>query len=111
VRPKCLVDRPPKRSRIDGRESVEQRFDSRKILPSVLARDQLAIEHRLHVVEIPAVASLQLRERLANQVEMTELRAPNALDEYPAVFPTRRDRDEIQRRGRLDVDLEVSFNA
>jgi hypothetical protein len=55
--------------------------------------------------------SLELRERLRVGIDVLEREAAEAIDEWTALTPAAGERDELRRRGGLDVDGQLVLDA
>jgi hypothetical protein len=101
-----LLNGTPERARVDRRVTVQPGLNLREVLEQPGPIDQSASEHLPHVALVLRVPALDLRQRLCVQVEMTECQTRFLGDERASVLPPLPDRNEIVRRGELDVDLE-----
>jgi hypothetical protein len=84
---------------------------SSKVGPEARRLDETAREHLSDVLQILRMPSLELRERLRVGIDVLEREAAEAIDEWTALTPAAGERDELRRRGELDVDGQLVLDA
>jgi hypothetical protein len=101
----------PKRGRVDCRVPVQSRRDGLEVVGEVIARDQASRQQLAHILDILRVPAFDLGERLRGRIEMMKGYEAFARDERAARLPVRTDRNEICRRGQLDVESQALLNS
>jgi hypothetical protein len=96
------VGNAAERGRIDVGEAVELAFDSGERAADARAIDQAEAEHRVHVLEILAVTTVDLGEGLPHELEVVHGKLPLLHLEAAAILPSVSHRDEGVRRRELD---------
>src|SRR4249920_3041204 len=101
-----LFDRGPERRRVYRGIAVQSWLDRIVVLEQSGSGHKVSRKHGLDVLEVLSVATLDLGERLRDQLEVMKRNPRLSRDEGAAILPAWPYRDEVCRRRELDIDLQ-----